>query len=43
MIFGDEWRKQVENFREHLKYVIPLLVFYELSIPQFRNRSVISS
>ena len=23
----------MENFREHLKYVIPLLVFYEISIP----------
>ena len=29
---------EVENFREHLQYVLFLLVFCELSIPQVRNK-----
>ena len=32
MIFGDGLGPQVKNYREHLKYVILLLGFYELSI-----------
>ena len=31
-IFGVRWGRQVENLGEYLKYVIPLLVFYEISI-----------
>ena len=31
-IFGDGWGPQVENLGEYLKYVIPLFMFYELSI-----------